>query len=58
MFAILKSFYGDINIKPKQVISLKKLFLNVDLLAVLTIGYGKLLLFHFPPALCLEGNLN
>ena len=50
-FAILNSLYCDVVLKPKQVICLEKIFLNLDILAVLPTGYGKSLIFYLPPAL-------
>ena len=50
-FAILNSLYCEVVLKPKQVICLEKIFLNLDVLAVLPTGYGKSLIFHFLPAL-------
>ena len=50
-FAILNSLYCDVILKPKQVICLEKVFLNLDVLAVLPIGYGKTLIFCLLPAL-------
>ena len=34
-FTILNSFYCEVILKPKQVICLEKIFLNLDILAVL-----------------------
>ena len=50
-FAILNSLYCEVVLKPKQVICLEKVFLNLDVLAVLPTGYGKSLIFNFLPAL-------
>ena len=44
-FAILNSIYCEVVLKPKQVICLEKVFLNLDILAVLPTGHGKLLVF-------------
>ena len=50
-FAILNSLYCEVVLKPKQVICLEKVFLNLDVLSVLPTGYGKSLIFHLLPAL-------
>lgn len=50
-FAILNSFYCEVVLKPKQVICLEKVFLNLDVIAVLPTGYGKSLIFSLLPAL-------
>lgn len=50
-FAVLNSFYSEVVSKPKQVICLEKIFLNLDILAVLPTGYGKSLIFCLLPAL-------
>lgn len=50
-FAILNSLYCEVVLKPKQVICLEKVFLNLDILAVLPTGYGKSLIFYLLPAL-------
>ena len=50
-FAILNSIYCEVVLKPKQVICLEKVFLNLDILAVLPTGYGKSLVFYLLPAL-------
>lgn len=49
--AILTSLYSEVILKPKQVICLEKIFLNLDVLAILPTGYGKSLVFHLLPAL-------
>ena len=50
-FALINSLYSEINLKPKQVICLEKIFANLDVLAVLPTGYGKSLIFCLLPAL-------
>ena len=50
-FAIQNSLFGKLMLKPKQVICLKKVFFNADILAVLPTGYGKSLIFYLLPAL-------
>ena len=50
-FAILNSLYCDVVLKPKQVICLEQIFLNLDILVVLPTGYGKSLIFYLLPAL-------
>ena len=50
-FAILNSLYSEIILKPKQVICLENIFLNLDILAILPTGYGKSLIFCLLPAL-------
>ena len=50
-FAILNSLFCEVVLKPKQVICLEKVFLNLDILAVLPTGYGKSLIFYLLPAL-------
>ena len=50
-FAILNSLYSEVILKPKQVICLEKIFLNLDILAILPTGYGKSLIFCLIPAL-------
>ena len=50
-FAILNSLYCDVVLKPKQVICLEKIFLNLDILTVLPTGYRKSLIFYLLPAL-------
>ena len=50
-FAILNSLYCEVILKPKQVICLEKVFLDLDVLAVLPTGYGKTLIFSLLPAL-------
>ena len=45
-FAVINSLYSNVVLKPKQVICLEKLFLGVDVLAVLPTGYGKSLIYH------------
>jgi ATP-dependent DNA helicase RecQ len=50
-FAILNSLYSEVILKPKQVICLEKVFLNLDILAILPTGYGKSLIFCLLPAL-------
>ena len=50
-FAILNRVYSEIVLKPKQVICLENLFLNKDVLAVLSTGFRKLLNFQLLPAL-------
>ena len=50
-FAILNSLYSEVVLKPKQVICLEKIFLNLDILAILPTGYGKSLIFCLIPAL-------
>ena len=41
--------YSNVNLKPKQVICLEKMFLGVDTLAVLPTGYGKSLIYQLLP---------
>jgi ATP-dependent DNA helicase RecQ len=41
----------EVILKPKQVICLEKIFLNLDILAILPTGYGKSLIFCLIPAL-------
>ena len=50
-FAIKKSFFAGIVLKPKQVLCLEKIFLGRDTLVVLPIGYGKVLIYYLAPAL-------
>ena len=50
-FAILNSLYSEVILKPKQVICLEKVFLNLDILAILLTGYSKSLIFCLIPAL-------
>ena len=50
-FVILNSLYSEVILKPKQVICLEKIFLNLDILAILPTGYGKSLIFCLIPAL-------
>lgn len=50
-FAILHSLYSEVILKPKQVICLEKVFLNLDILAILPTGYGKWLIYCLIPAL-------
>lgn len=50
-FAVLNSLYSEVILKPKQVICLEKIFLNLDILATLPTGYGKSLIFCLIPAL-------
>jgi hypothetical protein len=50
-FTILNSSYGEVMLKPKQVICLEKIFWNLDILAILPTGYGKSLNFCLIPAL-------
>ncbi|XP_028404836.1 uncharacterized protein LOC114527409 [Dendronephthya gigantea] len=50
-FAILNSLYSEVILKPKQVICLEKIFLNLDIIAILPTGYGKSLIFCLIPAL-------
>ena len=47
----MNGLYVSVILKPKQVICLEKLFLGIDILAVLPTGYEKLLIFHFLPLL-------
>ena len=48
-FSIIHSLYSDVNLKPKQVICLEKIFLGEDILAVLPTGYGKSLIYQLLP---------
>ena len=48
-FAVVNSLYSNVVLKPKQVICLEKLFLGVDVLAILPTGYGKSLIYHLLP---------
>ena len=50
-FAIKKSFFTGIVLKPKQVHCLEKIFLDRDILVVLPTGYGKSLIYYITPAL-------
>ena len=50
-FAVLNSLYSEVILKPKQVICLEKIFLDMDILATLPTGYGKSLIFCLIPAL-------
>ena len=43
--AIINSIYCEVVLKSKQVICLEKVFLNLDILAVLPTGYSKSLVF-------------
>ena len=46
----LNSLYSEFVLKPKQVICLENVFLNLDVLAILPTGYGKSLIFCLIPA--------
>ncbi|XP_028411860.1 uncharacterized protein LOC114534597 [Dendronephthya gigantea] len=48
-FSVLNSLYSNAILKPKQVICLEKLFLGVDILAILPTGYGKSLIYQLLP---------
>jgi superfamily II DNA helicase RecQ len=48
-FSIIHSLYSDVNLKPKQVICLEKIFLGEDILAILPTGYGKSLIYQLLP---------
>ena len=48
-FSVISSLYSNVNLKPKQVICLEKMFLGVDTLAVLPTGYGKSLIDQLLP---------
>ena len=48
-FSVINSLYSNVILKPKQVICLEKLFLGVDILAVLPTGYGKSLIYQLLP---------
>ena len=48
-FSVISSLYSNVNLKPKQVICLEKMFLGVDTLAVLPTGYGKSLIYQLLP---------
>ena len=50
-YSIIRSPYWNKVLRPKQVVSLEKLFLGRDVLAVLPTGYGKSLIYHVLPAL-------
>ena len=50
-FAVLNSLHSEVILKPKQVICLEKIFLNMDILATLPTGYGESLIFCLIPAL-------
>jgi superfamily II DNA helicase RecQ len=49
--AITSSPYSNINLRPKQVVSLESLFLGRDVISVLPTGYGKSLIFQILPML-------
>ena len=50
-FAVVTSLYWNVILRPKQVICLEKLFLGLDVLAVLPTAYGKSLIFHVLPSM-------
>ena len=49
--AIINSVYSNVILQPKQVVCLEKLFLGLDVVAILPTGYGKSLIFHLLPLL-------
>ena len=50
-FAVLNSLYQETILKPKQVLCLESLYLQNDVMCVLSTGYGKSLIFHLLPML-------
>ena len=50
-FAIHRSVYTNVILKPKQVTCLESLFLGKDVLGILPTGFGKSLIFHLLPYL-------
>ena len=55
-FAIKKSAYNNVNVKPKQAICLEAIFRSRDTIAVLPTGYGKSLIYQLLPHLLAKRN--
>ena len=49
--AIHKSWYLNINLKPKQVVCLESIYNKKDTVAILPTGYGKSLIYQLLPPL-------
>ena len=52
--AFSKSIYSSVNLKVKQVICLEAIYRGRDVVAVLSTGYGKPVIFHLLPSLFLD----
>ena len=52
--AVSNSVYSNVNLKVKQVVCLEAIYHGQDVDAVLTMGYGKSIIFHLLPSLFLD----
>ena len=55
-FAIKRSVYNNVNVKPKQALCLEAIYRGKDTVAVLPTGYGKSLVYQLLPHLLAKRN--